>query len=916
MEKIFTSEEVKNVIADSNTILEHLKKDILFEHEVKEYIQDIATKPCYEEFCQREILDALQTKECAFHYSEETLDLMRALVKYRLSQKIVVECRKLFDTHIHDIMKYISNLKQASSGVKWFFASSRKKHEAVTAYRYLTDISQGKFYLDYLQCHDKLVELNDLADSEVIRLFNDKQKQYQILLQSINSALFISCDLDVIKELIYGIKSVEQVRTEVKNRYETYSNTIRYNADKLLDILTREELENIPVQELNRDKSGIRISLLMSNGIKSIADVLKNQKKLNTIKGISDDGARIIIDHAYVIYDRVKKNQRIKINYDKRNDFAEKILNCVHSYLQLCGKADAFVKEFSKYEKTISDGVEHLLSIGAGIAWIFADEQERTQFVKAYDDLQTIVKGQLPQIAHEVHDLLNRGSFIAKDALWEDFKDNSIEYYNSIEHFAPGLIEESSDVEYLDELEGDIDSVPIESAGLLCKLRRYQEFGVKFLLHQRKILLGDEMGLGKTIQSIAAMVSINNSGGTHFLVVSPASVLMNWCREIRKHSTFEPYCIWGSERRQNYLAWKKTGGVAVVTYETLDYLDLNSMCAIDLLTVDEAHYVKNSKAIRTMNTGRLCKVSKNILFMTGTALENRVEEMINLIRMLNPNIANEISNLSYTCSSSEFRKKVAPVYLRRRQEDVNQELPDKIEYNEFCIMHPEERDDYENAILDRKYMQARRLSWMSARWTVSCKLNRLSEIIELAKEEKRKVIVYSFFLDTINLVREVFSDICTEPINGAVLPAKRQQIIDDFTSNPNLMVLPAQIVSGGTGLNIQAGSVVVICEPQFKPSIENQAIARAHRMGQSRTVMVYHLLCEDTIDERLLDVLRSKQEIFDEYADKSVSADREKEEVEVDDKGWNCIIEEETKRIKEKHSLFPQNEKTIIADKG
>ena len=110
--------------------------------------------------------------------------------------------------------------------------------------------------------------------------------------------------------------------------------------------------------------------------------------------------------------------------------------------------------------------------------------------------------------------------------------------------------------------------------------------------------------------------------------------------------------------------------------------------------------------------------------------------------------------------------------------------------------------------------------------------------------------------------------------------------------------MPAQIQSGGTGLNIQSASVVVICEPQYKPSIENQAISRSYRMGQARNVLVYRLLCEDSIDERILTLLERKQAEFDAFADKSVAA---KEIIELDDKTLGDIINEEIDRINAKH---------------
>ena len=109
--------------------------------------------------------------------------------------------------------------------------------------------------------------------------------------------------------------------------------------------------------------------------------------------------------------------------------------------------------------------------------------------------------------------------------------------------------------------------------------------------------------------------------------------------------------------------------------------------------------------------------------------------------------------------------------------------------------------------------------------------------------------------------------------------------------------MAAQIQSGGTGLNIQSATVVIICEPQFKPSIENQAISRAYRMGQTRNVLVYRLLCENTVDERITDLLQEKQAIFDAFADESIAAQKS---IALDEKSFDNIIEDEIERIKNK----------------
>ena len=347
--------------------------------------------------------------------------------------------------------------------------------------------------------------------------------------------------------------------------------------------------------------------------------------------------------------------------------------------------------------------------------------------------------------------------------------------------------------------------------------------------------------------------------------------------------------------------------MAVTTYETTGYFKLEDNFRFTLLVVDEAHYIKNSGAKRTVNVKKVGMHAERLLFMTGTALENKVDEMVALIQILQPNVASQVKGMEFLSSAPQFREKVAPVYYRRKREDVLTELPEKTEVKEWCTLLPEEEMAYEQAILGGHYSDARRVSWNIDDLNNSSKARRLLEIVEEAKGEGRKVIVFSFFLDTIRKISLLLGRQCLNPINGSVSPQRRQEIIDEFDKAPDGTVLVAQIQSGGTGLNIQSASVVIICEPQFKPSIENQAISRAYRMGQTRKVLVYRLLCENTIDEKITDLLEQKQKIFDAFADKSAAA---QESLELDKKSFGNIIDEEIKRINAK------NESSKIRNNG
>ena len=189
----------------------------------------------------------------------------------------------------------------------------------------------------------------------------------------------------------------------------------------------------------------------------------------------------------------------------------------------------------------------------------------------------------------------------------------------------------------------------------------------------------------------------------------------------------------------------------------------------------------------------------------------------------------------------------------------------------------------------------------------------MKELVEMAREDGRKIIVFSFFLETIRSVCAILGESCTAPIDGSTPVQKRQEIIDEFGNKPEKTVLPAQIQSGGTGLNIQAASVVILCEPQLKPSIELQAISRAYRMGQARNVLVYRLLCEGTIDERIMEMLEEKQAVFDAFADPSVAAAATaREEVAIDDKTMGKIIELEIARINAKRAAGRAQAEKVI----
>ena len=419
---------------------------------------------------------------------------------------------------------------------------------------------------------------------------------------------------------------------------------------------------------------------------------------------------------------------------------------------------------------------------------------------------------------------------------------------------------------------------PLDQSLLKTSLRGYQAFGAKFALVQERVILGDEMGLGKTMQSLAAMCHLAAKGATHFLVVCPASVVINWTREVERHTLLEARRLHlpGAKRQAAEQEWAAKGGVAVTTFEALRTMSGDLDVSVAMLVVDEAHYAKNPNALRSQAVSEWAGRSRRALFLTGTPMENKVEEFRVLVGHLRPEVAENLDIADEALDGTRFRERVAPVYLRRNQEDVLSELPDRLETQEWVALEGAAMRAYRKAVLEGNFMAMRRAAFDPGTVKGSQKLRRLVEIVSEAADGGRKVIVFSYFRDVLETVVEVLAGRdgvagipVIGPLTGDIPPTDRQAMVDELANVKGPAVLVSQIQAGGVGLNIQAASVVIIAEPQLTPSIEEQAIARAHRMGQVRPVDVHRLLCEDSVDQRVLELLAGKREAFDEYARRS-----------------------------------------------
>jgi len=479
---------------------------------------------------------------------------------------------------------------------------------------------------------------------------------------------------------------------------------------------------------------------------------------------------------------------------------------------------------------------------------------------------------------------------------WIDFELRAADYYNLLAEIAAAPPRDRAAAEGFlpDELSGRVRAQRLDDTCRRVSLRGYQAFGARFALAQKRVILGDEMGIGKTIQAIAALAHLAAGGATHFLVVCPASVLVTWVREVETRSTLRAYRLHGAGRALARNEWTERGGVAVVTFDGLRGLD--SAPPLGMLVVDEAHYVKNSETRRSRAVAGWCARTERVLFMTGTPMENRVEEFRTLVGYLRPGRLAELRDSDAAAGAQAFRRAVAPVYLRRNQEDVLTELPDLVHVDEWEELSAADADAYREAVEAGRFMDMRRAAYAVP--DKSAKLERLRELVGEAADNGLKVVVFSCFRAVLATVEEALGPGVHGPIAGGVPPERRQEMVDAFTAAPGHAVLLAQIQAGGVGLNLQAASVVILCEPQIKPTAESQAVGRAYRMGQVRRVQVHRLLSPDSVDERMLSILQAKSALFDAYARRSDLAESTPEAVDVSERELaRQIVEEEQRRL-------------------
>ncbi|MEV6005209.1 DEAD/DEAH box helicase [Streptomyces sp. NPDC051976] len=716
------------------------------------------------------------------------------------------------------------------------------------------------------------------------------------------------------REAVAGGARLYEAARAVVGDHAAAVEAVRTALRPIHDAAVRRELDAIPVARLQDVTEGrLRLGSVEKSGLRTLGSVLDaGPYRLRQIPGVGQRTVDQMLAAARRLSAAVHETVAVHIDVDRPDPDTTALVAALHVLVEAGPEARRAVDRATALSVRLDPLLTEARPATGRIRMLLAGQEKKARARAAVDAIRSLVeeaeRAELPELLAQVSVDLLRGP--ASDmAAWVDFELRSAEYYSLLAEVSGRLPDTAVAEGFLpDEIAERVRNQYLDDTHRRVSLRGYQAFGAQFVLAQRRVILGDEMGLGKTIQAIAVLAHLAAEGQSHFMVVCPASVLVNWTREIEARSALRVMVLHGPDRHDAFADWKGRGGIGVTTFDALRGFPAPGGGEVGLLVVDEAHFVKNPKAKRSQAVALWAERCARTLFMTGTPMENRVAEFRDLVRMLDGEVADSLGERDALAGSVAFRKAVAPVYLRRNQEDVLTELPSLQQTDEWVELSASDEEAYRDAVLAGNFMAMRRAAYM--RPEKSAKLDRLREIVREAGENGLKTVVFTHFKDVLAVLERelapggegdaggagnapVFG-----PLTGGVPAARRQQVVDDFAAAPGPAVLLAQIQAAGVGLNMQAASVAVICEPQVKPTIEHQAVARLHRMGQVRQVRVHRLLATVGADERLVKLLEDKTRLFDAYARRSAVAEATPDAVDVSDTDLaRRIVEEEQARL-------------------
>jgi SNF2 family DNA or RNA helicase len=436
------------------------------------------------------------------------------------------------------------------------------------------------------------------------------------------------------------------------------------------------------------------------------------------------------------------------------------------------------------------------------------------------------------------------------------------------------------------------------------KLRPYQVSGFNWLNYLNSVgwggILADDMGLGKTVQALSMLSHYRKEeDGLKALVVCPTTLIYNWENEIKKFTPSLNWCIHHGSMRTRVPGDLEKYDIIITTYGTLrSDIQLMMKILFDYVILDESQAIKNPSSKVTKAACLL--TAKNRLCMSGTPLQNNTFDVYAQMNFLNPGLLGSVEFFRNEFSTpidkfgeqeqkDHLRKLLYPFILRRTKEQVAKDLPEKTETILFCEMEEEQRkvyDAYRNVYRDKIMGVIEGEGIDKSQLTILQGLMKLRQICDspaiLNEEEKypnhsikldeltreitenigeHKALIFSQFLGMLALIKEKLreNNIAFDYFDGSTLPHERERAIQNFQTNDNSRVFLISLKAGGVGLNLTAADYVYLVDPWWNPAVEQQAIDRTHRIGQTKNIFAYRMICKDTIEDKILQLQERKR---------------------------------------------------------
>ena len=446
-------------------------------------------------------------------------------------------------------------------------------------------------------------------------------------------------------------------------------------------------------------------------------------------------------------------------------------------------------------------------------------------------------------------------------------------------------------------LDSEISNGP-EKEILKLPLIEYQKEGAFFLAKKGRALLGDEMGLGKTVQAIAAIEILKSENeDLKVLIVVPASLRTQWKKEFEKFAGREVDVVRGKPKDRKEI-WKSENNVKIANYEILmKDSEAKSYCQDCLLVLDECQRIKNWKT----KTNQLVRSYKfrYCFALSGTPLENSIEDLYTVMRTIQPNalgkspfsfrerylVLDRFGSILKVKNIDEIRRRISGIFLRRRKDQVMQDLPDLLESVRYVKLSVSQKKIYERIFKkvyrawkdddsEKKYSgilegilrmrEACASPELLKEDGDSSKLNELMDIIESGNVESgKKMIIFTQWVRMGKIICSFLKkkNISSVFYHGGLSQSERDEVIGGFKDSEKCNILVATDAASH-GLNLQFVNFVVNFELLYNPAKIAQRVARAHRIGGKNSVLAIHLVSENTIEERILSILKKKKDLF------------------------------------------------------